>query len=142
MNLKRNEAERRREFMKEIILRNPKLSAAKLNEFARKEFGSMLRTSTIYQLKEELGFDRLGNLRVPHQAQGAEPAAGDQVPVTRARNAGETTRGVFPLLISLATTERPVEMAEKLLKRLEDNGIVHLKITGSGASWIVVEPVT
>jgi hypothetical protein len=131
VNLKKREAERRREFMKEIILRDPLLSAAKLNEFARKEFGGMIRTSTIYEMKEELGFDRLGNLRVPNQG----PAA-----VARARNAAETNRGVFPLLISLSDAERPAEVAGRLLKRLEESGVVNLKISGSGATWIVVEP--
>jgi len=131
LNLKKREAERRRDFMKEIILKDPLLSAAKLNEFAKKEFGGMLRTSTIYELKEGLGFDRLGNLRVPNQ---------DLAPVARARNTGETNRGVFPLLISLPDTDRPVEIANKLLQRLEENGIVNLKISGSGATWIVVEP--
>jgi hypothetical protein len=129
VNLKKREAERRRDFMKEIILREPLLSAAKLNEFARKQFGGMLRTSTIYALKEELGFDRLGNLRVPNQE-----------PVARPRNADETNRGTFPLLISLPDTDRPAETAGKLLKRLEESGVVNLRISGSGATWIVVEP--
>ncbi len=131
MNLKKREAERRRDFMKEIILKNPKLSAAKLNEYARKEFKSMLRTSTIYEMKEELGFDRLGNIRVPNQESEA---------VERARNTGDTNRGVFPLLISLPDTESPADVAGRLLKRLEENGIVNLRISGSGATWIVVEP--
>jgi hypothetical protein len=131
VNLKKREAERRRDFMKEIILKNPKLSAAKLNEYARKEFKSMLRTSTIYEMKEELGFDRLGNIRVPNQESEA---------VERARNTGDTNRGVFPLLISLPDTESPADVAGRLLKRLEENGIVNLRISGSGATWIVVEP--
>jgi hypothetical protein len=131
VNLKKREAERRRDFMKELILKNPLASAAKLNEHAKKEFGGMIRTSTIYEMKEELGFDRLGNIRVPSQE-----------PVVRARNPGETNRGVFPLLISLPDTDRPAETAGKLLKRLEETGIVNLKISGSGATWIVVEPST
>ena len=131
MNLKRREAERRRDFMKEIILKDPLLSAAKLNQFAQREFGSKLRTSSIYEMKEELGFDRLGNIRVPNQ---------DPEPVVRARNAGETNRGVFPMLISLPDTDRPAEIAGLLLKRLEENEIVNLKISGSGPTWIVVEP--
>lgn len=131
MNLKKREAERRRDFMKEIILKNPLLSAAKLNEFAKKEFGSRIRTSSIYEMKEGLGFDRFGNIRVPNQ---------DPTPVERARNPGETNRGLFPLLISLPRTDRPEEIATHLFKRLEESGIVNLKISGSGATWIVVEP--
>lgn len=129
MNLKKREAERRRDFMKEIILKNPKLSAAKLNEFARKEFKGMIRTSTIYKMKEELGLDRLGNIRVPNQD-----------PVARARNADKTNLGVFPLLISLPASDLPADIASHLLKRLGESQIVNLKITGSGATWIVVEP--
>ncbi len=136
MNLKKREAERRREFMKEIILREPLLSAAKLNALAQKEFGAKLRTSTIYEMKEELGFDRLGNLLLPNQATAAPKGA----PVVRARNAAETNRGVFPLLISLPSADRPADVAGTLLKRLEESGIVNLKISGSGATWIVVEP--
>ena len=131
MNLKKREAERRRDFMKELILRDPTASASKLNELARKEFGGMIRTSTIYEMKEELGFDRLGNIRVPNQEA-----------VTRGRNPGETNRGVFPLLVSLPDTDRPAETAGKLLKRLEESGVVNLRISGSGATWIVVEPAT
>src|SRR5665213_2071948 len=127
MNLKRREAERRRDFMKEIILKDPLMSATKLNQFAQREFGSKLRTSSIYEMKEELGFDRLGNIRVPNQ---------DPEPVVRARNAGETNRGVFTMLISLPDTDRPAEIAGLLLKRLEENEIVNLKISGSGPTWI------
>lgn len=131
MNTKRAEIDKRREYMKQLILKDPKMSGSKLNDEFHKKFNTRLRINTVYDLKEVLGYDRNGN-RV-----GAPPEA------ARARNvAPVVAAGVFPLLVATTSDDKPLDFAERLLTRLQTAGVINLKVSGHGDSWLVIEQAT
>jgi hypothetical protein len=131
MKIKKADVEKRREFMRTLIRKDPKMSGSKLNALLFKEFGTKLRINTVYDLKEELGYDRNGEPKRP----GGAPAAA----AVAARNVGETAAGVFPLLVPTTANDKPIEFAERVLARLQAAGVINLKVSGHGDTWMVIE---
>jgi hypothetical protein len=136
MRTKKADVEKRREFMKQLIIKDPTMSGSKLNNLLFKEFGTRLRINNVYDLKEALGFDRTGKLKQPGPP-GSTPSNPTAVTMA-ARNTGETT--TFPLLVQIAPAESPIDFAERLLTRLREAGVINLKVGGRGDTWAVIEP--
>ena len=130
MKRKREDVANRREYMKTLILANPTMTGAKLNELFAKKYGDRLRINTVYDLKEEVGLDRRGKPKEPSQAPLGHIAA---------RAPGEKLIA-FPMMISIDPGDTAASFAQKLFSQLQDAGVVNLKITGSSPTWIVVEP--
>ncbi len=128
MKLKKDDSDKKLEYARDQILKNPKMSIANINDRINAQFSAKMNVNRLYRLKREvLG---LPSPR-PKKPAGAITSA--------ARPGGKARSTVLPQLVHFTPGEHPGELLKRALEDLRAAGLTSLVVVSQTDRYAVID---
>jgi hypothetical protein len=129
-NLKRDEVDERRAFMRQLIADHPSYSARELNETFKKRYGNEMRNNMIYKIRREVQATAV-----------AKPKRGYEPPKGFARRASTKLEAAYPVLVKFKPGDDQATAVEAAIAALREAGILNLRVQrGADGHWVLLQP--